>query len=203
LQNRAAMNKQVILFVTTAMLGLGCAESTPPPDTVRSTSATQAGVPGGMWVDVAESTAKVIDVDRAARVVILQRSDGSRLSVQCGPSVKNFDQIKIGDYVSAALSTQLEIFVEPSGDRSADSSEAAIVSAPRGEKPGVLATTTTKVTAKIVKLDTANRKATLQFADGRTETYAVRPDVDMSSAHVGDSVVMRTTAVRSLVVIEP
>jgi hypothetical protein len=200
-----------VLFVT-AMLTFGnCASSppppppAPPPPTSASSITTQHGVAGGMAVDVATTTATVIAIDQSTRTLTLLQSDGSKVALVCGPEVKNFPQIHVGDHVKASLSTELAVFVRKGGQRGAlqDAAYSSVVVAPLGAKPGIVNTTTAQVTGRIIKLDYRARRATLQFSDGRTETYAVRPDVDMSKATLGDEVVMRSTEVTSLVVETP
>lgn len=52
-------------------------------------------------------------------------------------------------------------------------------------------------------IDAANRRATLQFEDGSTHTFAVRPDVDLAKRKVGDKVVIRLTEALALTVQKP
>jgi len=191
-----------MLFITTAMLTVGgCASTpTPPPDTAQASVTTREGVPGGIAVEVATSSATVTAVDHANREVTLLQNDGSKLTIVCGPEVRNFDQIKDGDRVTASLSTKLEVFVREGDGTSHEGAASSVVVAAKGAKPGVVSTTTAQVTGRIVDLDTDRHLATLQYADGTKETFPVRPDVDMTKSKVGDEVVMRSTEISSVVV---
>ena len=62
---------------------------------------------------------------------------------------------------------------------------------------------TTQATARIEVLDARKRKVTLRYADGDSETYDVRKDVDMSRARVGQDVLIRATEAKAIRVEKP
>jgi Cu/Ag efflux protein CusF len=72
-----------------------------------------------------------------------------------------------------------------------------------GAKPGVLMANTVEVTAKVEAIDLEHRKATLRFPDGKSKTFKVRKDVDMTKAKLGDEVVFRTTEALAITVEKP
>jgi hypothetical protein len=197
-----------MLFLTTAMLTVGACASTPPPaplpaDSAQASVSTTHGVPGGMSVEVATAESTVTAIDHSKREVTLLQADGSKVAILCGPEVRNFDQIKVGDRVKAKVESRLEVFVRAGDGTNHEGLTASSATAAKGAKPGIVSTTTAQVTGRIVKLDTVARTATLQYADGSRETFPVRADVDMSSANIGDEVVMRATEIRSIVVETP
>jgi hypothetical protein len=175
----------------------------PPPATGLSSAGYTPGVPGGISSESYSTTATVIAIDRNTRSVTLLQSDGSQVAFTAGPEVRNFDQINIGDHVTATLSTDFEISVRKAGTRVPQGEVTAAAIAKKGEKPGVVAVTAMQGSAKITKLDTVRREVTLQFSDGSTGTYPVRADVDMTKASVGDEVVFRSTEMRSIIVTQP
>jgi Cu/Ag efflux protein CusF len=75
--------------------------------------------------------------------------------------------------------------------------------APIGAKPGGVTANTEEITAKVKAINLKHRKATLQFPDGTSHTFTVRPDVDMTKHAVGDEVVIRATEAVAISVEKP
>jgi hypothetical protein len=159
-----------------------------------STTEYQQGVPGGMMVDTYQITATVAAVDHAKRQYTLVTPDGRRAQFTAGPEVTNFDQVREGDRVKATVTEQLLVSVREKGQpRTESQTTAQIAVAPKGAKPAVVMADTVDVTARVKSVDMKNRKATLEFPDGRTRTVSVRPDVQLSDTDVGREVVFQAT----------
>jgi hypothetical protein len=47
-----------------------------------------------------EVTAKIEAIDKTARLVTLTDQDGDTETIYCGPEVKRFDELKVGDTVT-------------------------------------------------------------------------------------------------------
>lgn len=165
--------------------------------------ATQKGEPGGTIVETYKITATVTAVDAASRKVTLATPDGTKTTFKAGPEVVNFKQIQVGDQVKATVAEQLVVFVRKSGEPSSDGAAALVALAPVGAKPGVLMANTVEVTAKVEAIDLQHRKATLRFPDGKSKTFKVRKDVDLTKAKLGDEVVFRTTEALAILVEKP
>jgi hypothetical protein len=75
--------------------------------------------------------------------------------------------------------------------------------APQGAKPGGLMANTVQITAKVKAIDLKAHKATLEFPDGSSKTFAVRKDVDLTKGKVGDEVVIRATEALAVSVSKP
>ena len=59
----------------------------------------------------------------------------------------------------------------------------------KAQKPGVVAVETISTTATVDTVDAAKRKVTLKFADGKTQTYKMGPEVkNFDQIKVGDQV---------------
>jgi len=179
-------------------------EDAPATGTPQGESATmvaaQKGVPGGTIVQTHKTTATVTAIDAASRKVTLATPDGKKTIFKAGPEVANFAQIQVGDQVKATVAEQLVVFVRKDGEPPSDGEAAAVALAPLGAKPGVLMANTVEVTAKVEALDLDNRKATLRFPDGTSQTFSVRKDVDMTKGKIGDDVVIRTTEALAIAV---
>jgi hypothetical protein len=161
------------------------------------------GVPGGVMVGTYQETATVTAIDREKRKVTLVERDGTKGVFTAGPNAVNFDQIQIGDQVKATVTQELAVFVRKSGEPSSDGGVTTIALSPVGAKPGALVADTTEVTAKVTAVDLKKHKATLQFPDGTSKTFSVRPDVDLTEQAVGREVVIRTTDAVAISVEKP
>ena len=72
------------------------------------TATTQAAASGGVSVATGKvmanaskkDTAVIIAIDAHTRDVTLKRSDGSIFNITCGPEVRNFAQLALGDTVT-------------------------------------------------------------------------------------------------------
>jgi hypothetical protein len=171
------------------------------PADVGTSSSTVLMVPGeagGIEEDTFSATATVTGVEAATRSITLKGEAGNEATFVCGPEVKNFDQLKVGDKVTAEVTERLTVFVRHDDVDPTVTHSAALATAPKGAKPGMMVGQTTEITAKVKSIDTDARKATLEFSGGETRTVNVRADVDMSKYHVGDTVVIRLTEAISI-----
>ena len=50
--------------------------------------------------DAVEVTAKIEAIDKTARLVTLKDKEGEMETIKCGPEVKRFDELKVGDTVT-------------------------------------------------------------------------------------------------------
>src|SRR5689334_10819583 len=57
--------------------------------------------PAVVIANISTLNATVTAVDKADRVVTLRGDDGREQTIKCGPEVRNFDQIEVGDRVAA------------------------------------------------------------------------------------------------------
>lgn len=194
-------SKLAALFVgsTCALFLASCAEkkTEPSSNAVNGSSRTvtmEPGEAGGVVEDKFSVTATVSSIDRATRQVTLTGSDGSRTRFIAGPEIRNLDQLHEGDNVTATISERLVIFVRSDSEDPSMTHASALVTAPKGAKPGAMSAEKYEIVAKVKSIDTSSRICVLQFSDGSTRTIKARPDVDLSKYKVGDSVVIRVTA---------
>jgi len=199
-----------------ASLLLGCSTSG-SKDTARSleaepptlaaedqASATQGqDRPGGLEGELVVITATVKAIDKKNRVVTLQAPDGKVSKVKCGPEVRNFAQIRVGDTVKTSLLETVELFVtgndEPSAERVTE-----VGRAPLGNKPGFAAVDAVEVKATVVDIDYQTRIVTLKGPEGRFIKVTAGPEVKrLTEVNVGDSVVARLTQAVSIEVSKP
>jgi hypothetical protein len=166
--------------------------------------ATQAqDRPGGIEGDLVVITATVKAIDKKNRMVTLQSSDGKVAKVKCGPEVRNFAQIHVGDKVKTSLLETVELFVtgsnEPTAERVTEVSRA-----PLGSKPGFAAVDAVEVKASVVAINYQTREVTLKGPEGKIIKVKAGPEVKrLNEVNVGDSVVARLTRAVSIEVSKP
>jgi hypothetical protein len=117
--------------------------------------------------------------------------------------VVNFDQIRVGDQLKVTVTEQLAVAMAQAGAPPSDGGTAVVALAPVGAKPGGVVANTMQVTAKVSAIDLKHHKATLQFPDGTTKTFAVRKDVDLTQRQVGEEVSIRVTEALAISVEKP
>ncbi len=161
--------------------------STPPPPVGLGVLIYKKGVLGGVFVQTVKMTATETAIDHAKRTATLLVPDGKKFAVKVGREAVNFDQVRVGDQVTAVVAQRMVISVDKGGATSS---------------PDGLAAETTQVTAKVVALDSEKHEATLEFDDGNIQTF-VRKDVDLSRHKLGERVVFRITQMDAIWVEEP
>ena len=177
--------------------------STPPPPVGSAVRIYTKGVPGGVVVQTVKMAATVTAIDQAKRKATLLASDGKKFTVQVGPEAVNFDQVRVGDQVIATLTQKVVVSLDDKAASSGEGTASVVARAPKGAQPGGVAAETIQVAGKVIAIDLETRKATLQFEDGSTETFSVRPDVDLSRHKVGERVIFRVTEMIAIWVEKP
>lgn len=162
------------------------------PVFAQSAGVTDIAVAGpgahGMGHQV-EIQAKVVVLDAVRRTVSLQGPKGRVVTVNVPADVRNFDQVQVGDMLSArytaAVATRLER-VAKSGIRERVETVVA-VRTQQGDKPGVELGRSVEILAEIQRIDRKHNEVVLRGAE-RTVTLVVSPSVDLKTFKVGDEV---------------
>ena len=192
------------LFAAGTLTLTSCSTNTYAPIDEKAQNATyDKGVPGGTVVETRELTATVAAIDFPARKVTLVAKGGEKTTVKCGPEVINFDQIRVGDFVRARVTSQLTVAMVDAAAPTSDSSAGAVLLAPKGAKPGGLMAETQEYTATITGINLKRHQATLRFPDDSVRTFTARKDVDLGERKVGEKVKFRVTAVMALSIKKP
>ncbi len=191
---KTTVSISLVLSAAFLLVLTACSTPTPPPPAKGGSAvAFQEGVPGGVIVNTVEVSARVTAIDQVNRKVTLLKQDGKKSIVKVGPEAVNFDQIKVGDLVTATVTEALVVFLEEEGAPAAEGTAGMVALAPKGARPGGLAAQVNQITGTVTAIDQANRTATLRFENGSSRTFSVRDDIDLSQRKVGDRVVFRVT----------
>ena len=154
----------------------------------------QAAEPGAIAVSVLKASATVEAVDTAKRTVTLKGQAGETKTLKCGPEVRNFDQIKVGDSVNLTFVDEVAAYVRKADAPPMAEEGAMVALAPKGAKPGVMMAETVEVKAKIESVNTKKHTITFLNPDGSKKTVKVgKKAKELKELLKGDDVVLRIT----------
>jgi len=114
-------------------------------------------------------------------------------------SVQNLDQVKVGDHLKISYTDEIIILVGKSKEAASQAAGEEVGVAPKGAKPGIVMVETSALSAKVLAVDPAKRRVTLEEPDGKKKTVKLGKKVtNLDQLKVGDSIDMVMT--ESLVV---
>ena len=119
-----------------------------------------------------EATARVDAIAADSRLISLTTSDGRKSTIQAGPEIRNFDQIKVGDEVKVTYKAALAASISKSKDTPKETYDAGAVRAAEGEKPAAAVGQTMTTTVVIESVDKSFDTVTFKRPDGFTRTIA-------------------------------
>ena len=185
-----------LLLLSAALLG-ACSsqgQNEALSSNVSSSQVIEEGVPGGMTERVEEINAVVTAVDYDKRSFTLKDAQGHQRSFKAPAQMVNFPQLQVGDQINATAIQEELVFLRAPGSSNSDGGAALVAAPPVGSKPGMLVADSVEITAVVKAIDTTQRTATLEFADGSLKTVHVRPDVQLKPEYLNSQVVIRLSS---------
>lgn len=195
---RASMAGLGMLMPTVALLVLASCQHEPKVQTTETVIATPTGA---TVVETAQLNATVSAVNPSTRKVTLTTADGAKINCTAGKAV-NLANIQVGDKVTATATEQLAVYLRKHGEPSIGAGGAVAVATDGADK-GVFMADTMEVTARVVSVDAAGRRVTLQFVDGPPRTLKVGAAVNLANVKPGEEVTVRVTESLAISLIEP
>jgi hypothetical protein len=160
--------------------------------------------PAAVVADLVVVTATVEAIDHAKRRVTLKGPEGRTKTIKVGEAVKNLDQVKKGDQVTAEYFEETAIFVRTAQEQPTAREAALVEVAPRAAKPGLAAVDTVEVTAKVDAIDYQKRTVMLRGPQGDSLTLKVDERAKkFDQVKTGDEVVVRHTEAVAVTVGKP
>jgi hypothetical protein len=160
--------------------------------------------PGAIIVEEVSTTATVVSVDMAKRVVILKRDDGSTQRYVVSEAVKNLDQVKPGDIVKSSILESVAIFVRKSNEEPYAKKSETVSVAPKGEKPGIVMTDTYELIARVEGVDLDKGTIAIKSQDGSIKSYVIDKSIEnFKNIKTGDDVVLIVTVAVMIAVEKP
>jgi hypothetical protein len=180
------MRTTLSLFVALAALAAAPAAAQKP---AAESMTVKGSTPGKATVaNVAKISAWVESVDVANRLLVLKGPRGNVFDLAVGPEVKNFDQIRAGDYlvVRYAQALTLELKKGGAGIRSRTEGERGAVAEP-GQRPAAGAARRVTVVADVTAVNKKQQTVTLR-GPKRTVELKVRDPEQFKLIKVGDQI---------------
>jgi len=177
------------LCVLALALATGCATKSPEP-MAPAVSSMSSSTPGSVKrADVVTMSAIVEDIDLSKRLVTLRTADGKETTLRVGDDVKNLPQVRKGDEVTVGYLEAVAIQVKKPGEGELGAvATEGLERAKLGEKPGGVAARSLVITAKIVEIDRAGQKVTVEGKEGERVTIDVRNPEHFDAIALGDLV---------------
>lgn len=177
------------IFLVATVFALAVAPALAQKKPEAGGEAAVVTAPGkGTAARVVRITASVEAIDPAARTVTLKGPRGNVVTLPVGPQVRNFDQIKVGDYVVVRHFESLALELKKGGSGIRERSERAnAASAKPGEAPAAGAAQQITVVADVVAVDAKRQVVTLR-GPKRTVELRLRDPKQVKLVKVGDQV---------------
>jgi Cu/Ag efflux protein CusF len=127
-------------------------------------------------VEATTTTAKVEDIDRQARTVMLKDDEGKVKTVKVPDYVTNFKQMKIGDTVTMEVNQDISVEVQQGpGDTQNIGSESQTSAMP-GQKPSGMLSVEGRLKTRVEAIDYNARTVTFKNRKGVLTTYKFGKD---------------------------
>jgi hypothetical protein len=150
-------------------------------------------------VRAVEISAQVVAIDKATRTVTLKGPQGNAVDVVAGDEVRNFAQIKLGDFVVAryaqALTLELRKTKGAAGDVTVREDAAR---AKPGERPAVAGARQVTAIANVIGVDPKKSTITLKGPRGNVVTLDVQNPDQFKVVKKGDQVEVTYTEALAL-----
>ncbi len=139
--------------------------------------------------DMVEVTATIDAIDHSARLVTLMDEEGETETIYCGPEVKRFDELKVGDTVTFRYSESIAYAIRKPGEPSSLPSETGpAITRSQGARPGATVAQQETATVTVKAVDATVPSITVLTDDGRTVSFRVQDKKNLKDVKVGDTV---------------
>ncbi len=150
-------------------------------------------------VRAAELSAQVVGIDKATRTVTLKGPKGNVVDIVAGDEVKNFNQIKLGDFVVARYAEALTLELRKTKVKAGEPTvrEEAARAKP-GERPAVAGAREVTAIADVIGVDPKKSTITLKGPRGNVVTLDVKNPDQFKVVKKGDQVEVTYTEALAL-----
>jgi Cu/Ag efflux protein CusF len=139
-------------------------------------------------VDSASETVKatIVAIDKAARTVTLRGPKGNDVVVQADDNMKRFDELKVGDEITATYTESIAVNVRKAGQPAPPDAVQSLT--PREGGPGATLKVQQNVAVTVQEIDRNAPSVTVRTPDKGVITYSVRDPKNLENLNVGDKV---------------
>ena len=124
-------------------------------------------------------------IDATAKTVTLKGPKGNLVDVNAG-TFPRFNQLKVGDVVTATYTESLAVHVRKPGDPAPTAGSAAVT--PREGAPGATAAQQRTVSVVVQAIDPKAPSVTVKTTDGRVLSFRIQNPKNLEGVKVGDTV---------------
>jgi hypothetical protein len=176
-----------LLLLLTALVAFPAAAQQKPDVKGGTVVASEPGRAAA--VRALEISAVVVSIDHASRVLTLKGPRGNVQDVAVEPAVKNFDNIRAGDFVMVRFmqSLALDLQKTKTGDKGITAGEGMATAKP-GERPAVVGAREISAIAKVTAVNKKAKTISLKGPRGNTVTLDVENPDHFKVVKVGDEV---------------
>ncbi len=190
--------KKTRLTLALALIAAAAPVFAQKPDAAGGTVITSE--PGrASIVRAAELSAQVVGIDKATRTVTLKGPKGNVVDVVAGDEVKNFAQIKLGDFVVARYAEALTLELRKTKVKAGEPTvrEEAARAKP-GERPAAAGAREVTAIADVIGVDPKKSTITLKGPRGNVVTLNVQNPDQFKVVKKGDQVEVTYTEALAL-----
>ena len=142
----------------------------------------------------AEISAQVVAIDKKTRTISLKGPKGKVVDIVAGDDVKNFDQIKVGDFLFVRYLQSLALELQKAKTNATGISETGtVVKADPGQRPAVGGAREVSAIAKVTAVDPKAKTISLTGPRGNTVTLDVQNPDQFKVVKMGDEVLVTYT----------
>jgi hypothetical protein len=180
------MKSKKILIAAAAMLAVTAGSAMAQPETKVDVKRAPGQVTVG---GTAKAMATVVSIEPATRTVSLKDKKGKVVSLVMGEDARNFDQLRVGDMVTAEYKEAITLTLKKGGGgKSAVSERESMDRSLPGAKPGGTAAREVTILADVVAINDKTKMVTLKGPQGNTLDLMVEDPEQMKNIKKGDQV---------------
>jgi len=180
------MRKTLVAFAIFACGALPAAAQQKPDVTGGTAVASDPG--RAAIARTIKVTAQVTSIEKATRTLTLKGPDGKTTDVVVGEEVKNFPQIKVGDFVVVQVVQSLALELMKTKGGEAVGATGGMATAKPGERPAAIAAREVTAIAKVTAVDPKGKTISLRGPRGNTVKLDVQNPEQFKVVKVGDEV---------------
>jgi len=132
-------------------------------------------------------------IDKTNRMVSLKGPKGNVITVQVDEAVKRFDELKVGDVITAKYYESVVVEVVKPGAAAPADATLGGSTALQGANPGGVSATQTITTVTITAIDPETPAVTVKTSDGNEVSFRVKNKKYLKEVKVGDQVTITQT----------
>jgi Cu/Ag efflux protein CusF len=140
-------------------------------------------------MEAVELKAKIEAIDQTTREITLKDKDGVLETIHCGPEVKRFGELKVGDTVTFRyMESMVYAIRKPGAPSGLAANTDAKITRGQGPKPGGTIAKQETATVTIKAVDPKVPSVTVLTEDGRTVSFKVDDKKNLKDVKAGDKV---------------